>query len=76
MRAELSALGVETPCSHANFLYLAAPDRAVGPLLADAGVAAKTYPSGAVRIAVGDPIAGRAVLRALAPTSPMSHWPV
>ncbi|MFC9786722.1 aminotransferase class I/II-fold pyridoxal phosphate-dependent enzyme [Rhodococcus sp. NPDC127528] len=69
MRLELSAIGIETPCSHANFLYLAAPDRPVAALLADAGVAAKTYPSGAVRIAVGDPIAGRAVVHALTPTS-------
>ncbi|MFE3291139.1 aminotransferase class I/II-fold pyridoxal phosphate-dependent enzyme [Rhodococcus sp. NPDC059234] len=74
MRAELSAVGIETPCSHANFLYLPASGRRVAARLADAGVAAKTYPSGAVRIAVGDPIAGRAVLHALTPTSPMSHW--
>ncbi|TQF74666.1 aminotransferase class I/II-fold pyridoxal phosphate-dependent enzyme [Rhodococcus spelaei] len=68
MRGGLSALGIETPRSHANFLYLPASDRPVAALLAGAGVAAKTYPSGAVRIAVGDPIAGRAVLHALAPT--------
>jgi histidinol-phosphate aminotransferase len=34
-------------------------------MLARAGIAAKGYPDGGARIAVGDPAAGRAVERAL-----------
>ncbi|MDF3306844.1 hypothetical protein P3H15_17620, partial [Rhodococcus sp. T2V] len=46
-----------------NFLYLSGPR--VAAALQRAGIVAKPYPDGSARIAVGDPAAGRAVLRAL-----------
>lgn len=63
LRNALLRSGLRVPHSFANFLYL------VGPKIADTltvgGVAAKCFPDGSARIAVGDPAAGRAVLRAL-----------
>lgn len=55
--------GVHVPRSHANFLYL--NGSRIAPALQRAGIVAKPYADGSARIAVGDPAAGRAVLRAL-----------
>lgn len=55
--------GMAVPRSHANFLYLPGPG--VATALRRAGIAAKSYPDGSARIAVGNPEAGHAVLRAL-----------
>ncbi|PBC38746.1 aminotransferase [Rhodococcus sp. ACS1] len=62
----LRAAGIPVPRSHANFLYV--PGSGVGDALARAGIHARTYPNGDVRIAVGNPDAGRAVVAALRPT--------
>ncbi|MET9488946.1 aminotransferase class I/II-fold pyridoxal phosphate-dependent enzyme [Nocardia sp. NPDC006630] len=64
LRTALRRNGIRVPRSSANFLYL--PGREVAPALARAGIVAKRYPDGSARIAVGDPTAGRAVLKALA----------
>ncbi|MGV9866088.1 pyridoxal phosphate-dependent aminotransferase [Rhodococcus koreensis] len=63
LRVALRQIGVHVPRSHANFLYLSGPRTAAA--LQRAGIVAKPYPDGSARIAVGDPAAGRAVLRAL-----------
>jgi len=63
LRNALLRLGNRIPDSHANFLYLPGPDSA--NLLLGADINAKCYPDGSARIAVGDPAAGRAVLKAL-----------
>ncbi len=67
LRAALLARGIAVPESHANFLYLPGPG--IGTALRRAGIAAKCYTDGSARIAVGDPAADHAVLRALTPTS-------
>ncbi|MFE5287767.1 aminotransferase class I/II-fold pyridoxal phosphate-dependent enzyme [Nocardia sp. NPDC056611] len=64
LRIDLRRAGIRVPRSSANFLYL--PGRDIAPALARAGIAAKRYPDGSARIAVGDPGAHRAVLHALA----------
>ncbi|MGW4339853.1 aminotransferase class I/II-fold pyridoxal phosphate-dependent enzyme [Rhodococcus koreensis] len=66
LRVALRQIGVHVPRSHANFLYLSGPRTAAA--LQRAGIVAKPYPDGSARIAVGDPAAGRAVLRALRAT--------
>lgn len=63
LRATLRRNGLRVPRSHGNFLYLPGPD--VAGRLVRAGIAAKEYPDGSARIAVGDPAADRAVERAL-----------
>ena len=63
LRVALRQNGVHVPRSHANFLYLSGPR--IAPALQRAGIVAKPYTDGSARIAVGDPAAGRAVLRAL-----------
>ncbi|WP_067533010.1 aminotransferase class I/II-fold pyridoxal phosphate-dependent enzyme [Nocardia crassostreae] len=63
LRTALRRSGIRVPRSSGNFLYL--PGRDIAPALARAGILAKRYPDGSARIAVGDPAAGRAVLRAL-----------
>ncbi|MET4613327.1 histidinol-phosphate aminotransferase [Rhodococcus sp. PvR044] len=63
LRNRLQQHGLRVPSSHANFLYLSGPRTA--DALQRAGIVAKSYPDGSARIAVGDPAAGRAVLRAL-----------
>ncbi|NKY46918.1 pyridoxal phosphate-dependent aminotransferase [Nocardia cerradoensis] len=62
LRAALRHRGLAVPCSRGNFLYLPGP--AVHATLAGAGIAAKGYPDGSARIAVGDPRADAAVLHA------------
>ncbi|TSD99369.1 aminotransferase class I/II-fold pyridoxal phosphate-dependent enzyme [Skermania sp. ID1734] len=62
LRDALRARGLRIPASHANFLYLPAP---AAELLRWHGIAAKGYPDGAARVAVGDPEASAAVLAAL-----------
>ncbi|MEV6770684.1 aminotransferase class I/II-fold pyridoxal phosphate-dependent enzyme [Nocardia sp. NPDC051030] len=64
LRTALRRSGIRVPRSSANFLYL--PGRDIAPALARAGIVAKRYPDGSARIAVGDPGADRAVLKALA----------
>nr|WP_245910270.1 aminotransferase class I/II-fold pyridoxal phosphate-dependent enzyme [Nocardia amikacinitolerans] len=64
LRNALLACGHPIPRSHANFLYLPGPG--VATALRRAGIAAKFYPDGSARIAVGDRAAGRAVLAAVA----------
>ncbi|MFD6101061.1 aminotransferase class I/II-fold pyridoxal phosphate-dependent enzyme [Nocardia salmonicida] len=63
LRMTLLACGIDVPRSHANFLYLPGPG--VATALRRAGIKAKAYPDGSARIAVGDPVAGRAVHAAL-----------
>ncbi|CAM4422279.1 aminotransferase class I/II-fold pyridoxal phosphate-dependent enzyme [Nocardia ninae] len=63
LRDALGRCGIAVPRSHANFLYLPGPG--VATALRRAGIAAKAYPDGSARIAVGDPVAAHAVLRAL-----------
>lgn len=62
LHTALRAFGIAVPRSHANFLYL--PGSGMATALRRAGIAAKCYPDGSARIAVGDPAAGRAVLAA------------
>ncbi|MBO0855540.1 MAG: aminotransferase class I/II-fold pyridoxal phosphate-dependent enzyme [Nocardia sp.] len=64
LRTALRRRGIAVPDSRANFLYL--PGRDVHSTLADVGIAAKGYPDGSARIAVGDPSADAAVARAFA----------
>ncbi|KAF0849347.1 aminotransferase class I/II-fold pyridoxal phosphate-dependent enzyme [Nocardia caishijiensis] len=64
LRLSLRACGFDIPESHANFLYVPGPG--VATALRRAGIAAKAYADGSARIAVGDPVAGRAVHAALA----------
>ncbi|MFJ2836041.1 MULTISPECIES: pyridoxal phosphate-dependent aminotransferase [Nocardia] len=63
LRTALRACGIDVHRSHANFLYLPGPG--VATALRRAGIKAKSYPDGSARIAVGDPLAGRAVHAAL-----------
>jgi len=63
LRAALRSNGIRVPRSHGNFLYLPGPG--MGARLAQAGIAAKEYPDGSARIAVGDPASDMAVRRAL-----------
>lgn len=63
LRTSLRRAGIRVPRASGNFLYL--PGDGVAAALARAGIAAKCYPDGSARIAVGDPQAGQAVLRAL-----------
>ncbi|MFZ2174129.1 MAG: aminotransferase class I/II-fold pyridoxal phosphate-dependent enzyme [Rhodococcus sp. (in: high G+C Gram-positive bacteria)] len=63
LRIALRQNGVHVPRSHANFLYLSGAR--IAPALQRAGIVAKLYTGGSARIAVGDPAAGHAVLRAL-----------
>ncbi|WP_328407345.1 aminotransferase class I/II-fold pyridoxal phosphate-dependent enzyme [Nocardia sp. NBC_00403] len=65
LRNALCLRGVAVPHSHANFLYLPGPG--VATALRRGGIAAKSYPDGSARIAVGDPEADNAVLQALRP---------
>ncbi|NNH74450.1 aminotransferase class I/II-fold pyridoxal phosphate-dependent enzyme [Nocardia uniformis] len=76
LRTALRRAGIRVPRSSGNFLYL--PGGGMSAALARAGIAAKNYPDGSARIAVGDPAAGRAVLRAVtrgagAPRRPLGH---
>lgn len=63
LRSALRRTHIEVPRSYANFLYLPGPG--VATALRRAGIAAKAYPDGSARIAVGDPAADNAVLEAL-----------
>ncbi|WP_245718211.1 aminotransferase class I/II-fold pyridoxal phosphate-dependent enzyme [Nocardia miyunensis] len=63
LRTTLRRSGIRVPRSRANFLYLPGPGMV--ETLARAGIAAKGYPDGSARIAVGDAVADRAVERAL-----------
>lgn len=63
LRTTLRRSGIRVPRSRANFLYLPGAD--VAAKLARAGIAAKTFPDGSARIAVGDRAADAAVRRAL-----------
>jgi histidinol-phosphate aminotransferase len=63
LRISLRQHGIKVPHSRANFLYLPGSD--IATRLSRAGINAKTYPDGSARIAVGDPAARYAVLRAL-----------
>ena len=63
LRNALLRAGIRVPRSYANFLYLQGSN--IAPRLAAAGIQAKAYPDGSARIAVGDPAASRAVLKAL-----------
>ncbi|MFE3546446.1 pyridoxal phosphate-dependent aminotransferase [Nocardia sp. NPDC059177] len=63
LRQSLHTIGIDTPRSHANFLYLPGPG--VATALRRADIRAKAYPDGSARVTVGDPAAGRAVLAAL-----------
>ncbi len=62
LRTALRHRGIDVPRSRANFLYLPGPG--IHETLASAGIAAKGYRDGSARIAVGDPRADAAVLRA------------
>ncbi|WP_433196709.1 aminotransferase class I/II-fold pyridoxal phosphate-dependent enzyme [Nocardia sp. CA-107356] len=63
LRSALRRMHIVVPRSYANFLYLPGPG--VATALRRAGIAAKTYPDGSARIAVGDPEADSAVVEAL-----------
>lgn len=63
LRTTLRRSGIRVPRSRANFLYLPGVD--IAARLARAGIAAKTFPDGSARIAVGDRAADAAVRRAL-----------
>ncbi|WP_330251706.1 aminotransferase class I/II-fold pyridoxal phosphate-dependent enzyme [Nocardia sp. NBC_00565] len=63
LRSALLRRHIAVPRSYANFLYLTGPG--VATALRRAGIAAKAYPDGSARIAVGDLEADNAVLRAL-----------
>nr|WP_245568096.1 aminotransferase class I/II-fold pyridoxal phosphate-dependent enzyme [Nocardia jiangxiensis] len=63
LRTTLRRSGIRIPRSRGNFLYLPGPGMV--ETLARAGIAAKGYPDGSARIAVGDVAADRAVERAL-----------
>ncbi|MEV4237796.1 MULTISPECIES: aminotransferase class I/II-fold pyridoxal phosphate-dependent enzyme [unclassified Nocardia] len=63
LRSALLRRHIAVPRSYANFLYLPGPG--VATALRRAGIAAKAYPDGSARIAVGDPEADSAVLQAL-----------
>ncbi|MBF6334776.1 aminotransferase class I/II-fold pyridoxal phosphate-dependent enzyme [Nocardia abscessus] len=63
LRGALVARGFAIPESRANFLYIPGPGTSTA--LRRAGIAAKSYPDGSARIAVGDPSADDAVLQAL-----------
>ncbi|MCM6777486.1 aminotransferase class I/II-fold pyridoxal phosphate-dependent enzyme [Nocardia sp. CDC159] len=63
LRIALRRCGIRVPRGRANFLYLPGPG--IVDRLARAGIAAKGYPDGSARIAVGDPAADAAVRQAL-----------
>ncbi|MBF6164218.1 aminotransferase class I/II-fold pyridoxal phosphate-dependent enzyme [Streptomyces gardneri] len=68
LRGALLARGYAIPESHANFLYVPGPGATTA--LRRAGIAAKSYPDGSARIAVGDLSADHAVLQALSTRTP------
>jgi histidinol-phosphate aminotransferase len=63
LRSALRRRHIDVPRSHANFLFLPGPG--IATALRRAGIAAKYYPDGSARVAVGDPDADQAVLAAL-----------
>ncbi|WP_063045749.1 aminotransferase class I/II-fold pyridoxal phosphate-dependent enzyme [Nocardia pseudovaccinii] len=63
LRSALLHRHIAVPRSHANFLYLPGPG--VATALRRAGIAAKVYPDGSARVAVGDTEADNAVLKSL-----------
>ncbi|MBF6176206.1 aminotransferase class I/II-fold pyridoxal phosphate-dependent enzyme [Nocardia blacklockiae] len=71
LRTSLRRSGIRVPRSRANFLYLPGGD--VAARLARAGIAAKTYPDGSARIAVGDRVADAAVRHALGDPVPLGE---
>jgi histidinol-phosphate aminotransferase len=62
----LRSMGIYTPDSHANFLYLPAAGRSWRQEFDAAGVRARHYVDGAARVTVGGRASTRAVLGALA----------
>lgn len=65
LRACLRTAGVYTTDSHANFVYLPANGRPWRQMFAGAGLQARHYPDGAVRITVGSRASTRMVLCAV-----------
>jgi histidinol-phosphate aminotransferase len=63
LRKALRDIGIDTPHSYGNFLFLPGPG--IATAVRRAGIIAKAYPDGRARIAVGDIDAGHAVIDAL-----------
>ncbi|HTM85875.1 MAG TPA: aminotransferase class I/II-fold pyridoxal phosphate-dependent enzyme, partial [Mycobacterium sp.] len=61
----LRAMGVYSTDGHANFVYLPSAGRCWREVFGEAGVKARYYPDGAVRITVGSRASSRAVLAAV-----------
>jgi histidinol-phosphate aminotransferase len=66
LRRRLSAMGVYTTQSHANFVYLPPRGRPWRDVFDDTGLKARHYPDGAARITVGSRASTQAVLAAMA----------
>jgi len=66
LRRRLSAMGVYTTHSHANFVYLPPGGRPWRDVFDDDGLKARHYPDGAARITVGSRASTKAVLAAMA----------
>lgn len=65
LRQRLSAMGVYTTDSYANFVYLPPRDRPWREVFADTGLQGRHYPDGAVRITVGSRPSTLAILSAV-----------
>ena len=65
LRMRLSAMGIYTTDSHANFVYLPARGRPWRDVFADTGLQVRCYPDGGARIAVGSRASTMAVLSAV-----------
>src|ERR1700733_5552196 len=66
LRRRLSAMGVYTTDSHANFVYLPPKGRPWREVFDNTGLKARHYPDGAARITVGSRASTKAVLAAMA----------
>ncbi|MGB3484646.1 MAG: aminotransferase class I/II-fold pyridoxal phosphate-dependent enzyme [Mycobacterium sp.] len=69
LRSRLSALGVVSSDSHANFVYLPQRGRPWSDAFVDTDLRIRSYADGGVRITVGERTSSRAVLRAITASS-------
>jgi histidinol-phosphate aminotransferase len=70
LRMRLSALGIYSTDTHANFMYLPSRGRQWREVLGDSGLRVRYYADGAARITVGDRASTLAVLSALGKAPP------
>jgi len=72
LRMRLSAMGIYTTDTHANFMYLPARGRLWREVFADSGLHVRCYPDGGARITVGSHASSLAVLSAVGKCTAMA----